>query len=317
MLVGALAGAITQHAGAQAFPDRPVRLVAGHPVGTGVDNAGRAFARAYAEQLGQAVVVENRLGAGGTIAVDVVSRAAPDGYTLLVAAPPNLILPSVVDRDSRIDPVRHFAPIGRIALAPFAIAVAAHVPAHTLRELVDLARSQPGRLTFVSPGSGSLTEFNLGLLSSATGAAFAPIEYKSIAAGMIDLVAGRIDIAINDLDTFVPHMRSGTVRVVAILGQRRAARAPDVPTVAELGYPTVTIPLWFGLLAPANTPPEVLARLRTAYEAAMRSADLHERLVAFGYEPLADAPGQFAAAIHDDLRAAREQARASGLAPAR
>lgn len=306
-----LAAANLPDADAQAFPDRPVKLVAGHPVGTGVDNAARVFARAFSEQLGQPVVVENRLGAGGTIAVEAVAQAAPDGYTLLAGAPPNVILPAAVDRGARFDPVTDFAPIGRIAQAPFAVAVGAHVPARTLAELVELARNRPGQLTYMSPGRGSLTELNIGMLASATGTTFMPIEYKSIATGVVDLVAGRIDIAINDLDTFAPHAAAGSVRVLGILGTRRAARAPDVPTVAEQGFPTVTIPLWFGVLAPARTPPDALARLRAAYEAAMRSPEVRERLAGFGYEPLADAPGQFAAAIVDDLRNARAQARSS------
>ena len=296
---------------AQAWPARTVRLVVGQPAGSGVDNTARLLAKALSDQWAQPVVVESRLGAGGTIAVEAVAQSAPDGYTLLFAAPPNLIIPAAVTADLRFDPVKDFAPIGRVAQAPFAISVGAHVPARNLRELVELARAQPGVLTYTSPGPGSLTEFNMALLSAAAGIRMRPIEYKSLANGIVDMIAGRVDVSVNDLEVLAPHAAAGTARLIGILGVRRAPRAPDVPTVAEQGFPTTTLGLWYGLLAPAQTPPDVLARLHAAYETAMRSPEVRERIAAFGYELLSDAPGAFAAVIGDDLRNARSQARAT------
>jgi tripartite-type tricarboxylate transporter receptor subunit TctC len=303
-----IVASLAAESAAQVWPSRPVRLVIGQPPGSGVDNAARVLAKALGDQWSESVVVESRLGAAGTIAVEAVAQAAPDGYTLLVAAPPNVVIPTVVNRDLRFDPVRDFVPIGRIAQAPYAIAVGPQVPARNMRELVELARAKPGALTYTSAGPGSLTEFNMGLLSAATGIKLTPIEYKSLANATVDLVAGRIDISVNDYDVFASHAAAGNLRVVGIIGTKRASRAPDVPTVAEQGFPTTTIGLWYGLLAPAHTPPDVLARIRAGYEGALRSSELRERIAAFGYELIVDAPGDFAAVIRDDLKNARSHA---------
>lgn len=293
---------------AQGWPARTVRLLIGQPAGSGVDNTARVLAKALSDQWGQAVVVESRLGAGGTIAVEAVAQSAPDGYTLLFAAPPNLIIPAAVSRDLRFDPVKDFAPIGRVAQAPYVIAVGAHVPARSIGELVELARARPGVLTYTSPGPGSLTEFNMALLSKAARIQMTPIEYKNLANGIVDMIAGRVDVSVNDLEVMAPHAASGSARLIGVLGKRRAPRAPDVPTVAEQGFPTTSIGLWYGLLAPAQTPPDVLARLHASYDVAMRSAELRERVAAFGYELVVDGPTEFAAAIRDDLGNARGQA---------
>lgn len=316
-LLTAMLLVVAASASAQSYPQRPVKLVVGQQAGSGNDNIARSFAQALSEHWGQSVVVENRPGAGGGLAVGEVAHATPDGYTLLLGGMSNTIIPSVIDPAMTFDPVADFVPIGRVATIPFVIAANIALPATSMRQLVELARARPGQITYGTLGRGSLTTLNMGLLQSASAIELLPIEYKGVGNAILDLVAGRIDLMVNETSALMPHVQSGKLRVLAAIGQRRAPRLPDVPTMVEQGFPTVSIVQWYGLLAPAQTPPETIARLREGYAAAMQNAAMRERFATLGYQIVDDDGTRFAAAIRDDVRSVTEQARATGQLPVR
>ena len=297
------------------FPHKPIRLVAAQQPGSATDNVARLVAEALESQLGVAVAVDNRPGAGGKIGAENAANATPDGYTLLLGGQSNLVLAPVTDPDLRYDPVRDFVPVGRVARVPFAFAVSGDLPVRTLRELVALAKEKPGKLTYASLGPGTQSGFIMELLRAETGAELLVVEYKGITTAMTDVLAGRIDVAFNEIAAIAQHVASGRMRMLAVAEPKRVARAPDVPTTAEAGYPRLLLSSWYGVVAPAATPPEVVRRLVEAHEAAMRTPGLRARIAALGYEPIDDAPGQFAGVLRDDV--ARLRAIASRSAKAR
>ena len=319
-LACALAACSVPHARAadtRPFPDHSVRIVAGQQAGTATDNVTRLVADALAEHWGVAVVVENRPGAGGTIGAEAVARAAPDCYTLFLGGLSNLVIGVVTRPDIRYDPERDFVPIGRVAHVPFGFAVNASVPARSLRELADLARTQPGKLTYATLGPGTTTDFATTMFRTAARIDMLAVEYKGASSALVDVVAGRVDLFFNEVAMLTQQAQAGSLRLLAIASPKRVARVPDVPTTAEQGFPGVVVAPWYGLLAPAGTPPEVVKRLEEAYAAAMRSPTLRKRIEALGYEPIDDAPGQFAVALRDDLRTFRALAApAPGSTPA-
>jgi len=303
--LAAVVPSVSSANGARPFPDRPVRIVAGQQAGSATDNVTRIVADALAEYWGVGVVVENRPGAGGTIGAEAVARATPDGNTLLLGGLSNLVIGAVTRTDIRYDPERDFIPIGRVAHVPFGFAVHASVPARSLRELADLARTKPGKLTYATLGPGTTTDFAWALFRSAADVDMLPVEYKGASSALVDVVAGRVDLYFNEVAMLSQHTQSGALRFLAIASPKRVARIADVPTTAEAGFPSVVVAPWYGLLAPAGTPPGVVKRLEEAYAAVIRSPTLRRRIEALGYEPIDDAPGAFAAALRDDARAFR------------
>jgi tripartite-type tricarboxylate transporter receptor subunit TctC len=287
-------------ADAQPYPSRPVRIVAAQQAGSATDNVARLVADALETHWGVPVTVDNKPGAGGMIGAEFAARATPDGYTLLVGGTSNLVLAAAVNQDIRYDPTKDFVPIGRVAHVPFVYAVNAEVPARTLGELADLARAQPGKLSYVTLGATS-AGFGMVMFQSVTGVDMLAVDYKGIASAVPDVLAGRVNVLFNEVASLVPHAQSGKLRLLAVAGPRRIARVPDVPTTTEQGYPNLVIAPWYGLLAPAGTPPDVIDRLRASYEAIMRSPTVRSRIEALGYEPIDDAPGQFATALRADI----------------
>ncbi|MEO8486570.1 MAG: tripartite tricarboxylate transporter substrate binding protein [Betaproteobacteria bacterium] len=298
------------------FPNRAVRIVAAQQPGSATDNVARLVADALETHWGVAVAVENRAGAGGMIGAEYAARAHPDGYTLLVGGTSNLVIAAAANQDIRYDPAKDFVAVGRVAHVPFVYAVHPAVPAHTLRELADLARAQPGKLSYVTLGATS-AGFGMVMFQAQAGVEMLAVDYKGISSAIPDVLSGRVDALFNEVASLTPHAQAGRLRLLAVAGPRRIGRLPDVPTTSEQGYPNLVIAPWYGLLAPAGTPPEVIERLRAAYEAIMRSPVVRTRIEALGYEPIDDAPGQFATALRDDIAAMRTVAKASTKAPAR
>jgi tripartite-type tricarboxylate transporter receptor subunit TctC len=287
---------------AQAYPSRPVRLIVPFPAGGSSDLLGRALAKKMSEGLQQQVLVENRAGAGGTIGVTAVARAPADGYTLGLGTVSTLGMAPVVRREPPYDSLAAFAPISLVASAPFLLVVNASVPAKSVGELVELARSRPGQLNFASIGDGTLQHFSGESFKSLTGASMVHVPYKGVAPALVDLLAGQVQIMFDVLASFqVQNIQSGRLRALAVLGPVRVAQLPSVPTTAEAGLRGFEVTAWFGAVAPRGVPSEIVARLNAEVRKAVASAEMRDAISAQGFEPAAGSPEEFSELIRTEM----------------
>jgi tripartite-type tricarboxylate transporter receptor subunit TctC len=287
-------------ASADAFPSRPIRIIVGQTPGNSPDTLARMAADPLSILLRTPVTVENHSGASGTIAADLVARAPADGYTLLMGGLSNLVTASLLQAGVPYDPMRDFAPIGRIAYTPFVLVARSSLPVTDIPELLAYARAHPGSVTLGTFGEGSLGRFAGDMLKSATGVELLQVPYKGVGAAVADLIAGRLDLNMNDFENASPHAQTGRLRILAAVGSRRAPGADNVPTVAEQGVPGFAIDAWYGLLAPANTPREVIDRLAAALDKVRRMPAVRQRLGELHDIPIDDTPAEFGAAIRTD-----------------
>jgi tripartite-type tricarboxylate transporter receptor subunit TctC len=284
----------------QPYPSRPVKLIVPQPAGAQNDVLGRLLADRLSELWGQPAVVENHGGAGGTIGAEFAAKAPADGYTVLVGGLNNLAVAKTLVRDLPYDAMRDFVPVGGIARVPYALAVHRRVPASTLRELVAYARAHPGQLTYGSGGNGSMSNLGGELLKAMAGLEIVHVPYRGSAPAVKALVTGEVDIMFTDLALLAPHAKTGTLRLIAVAGATRASGAPELPTVAEEGLPGFAIAPWYGVVVPAGTPPDVVAKLADSVHDAVRAPEIQDRLKQLGYEPMLDTPSQFGALIRSE-----------------
>ena len=315
LIVFPLAASGAEIAPPQPYPSRTIRILIGQQPGTPSDIIGRLVAEKLAELWGQSVVVDNQAGASGMIGAELVAKAPADGYTLLVGSHSNLVLAKATGSHLRYDPLRDFAPIGRIAYVPFVLVVHEKIPANTIPELIAFAKMHPGQLTYATAGSGTMSQLGIELLKSATGVDLLAIHYKGASSALFDVVAGRVDMILADFAVVAPHVKSGALRMLGTSGYRRAAAAPDVPTIAEQGIQGFAVNTWYGLVAPARTPPEVLAKLSATLSEIRRMPDVRARLDQFGYDPIEDSPAQFRVLIGSEIEKYSELVRRAGLKP--
>jgi tripartite-type tricarboxylate transporter receptor subunit TctC len=314
VVVAILAASLAGSAFAQSYPSRPVRLIVPFPAGGSADLLGRALAKKMSEGLGQQVVVENRAGAGGTIGAGVVAKAPADGYTLGLGTVSTLGMAPVVRASPPYDSLAAFAPVSLVASAPFLLVVNASVPAKSLAELVDLAKSQPGRLNFASIGEGTLQHFSGEHFKSLTGASMVHVPYKGVAPALVDLLAGQVQVLFDILASFqLQNIQSGRLRALAVAGPARIALLPAVPTMAEAGLPGFEVTAWFGLIAPRAAPPEIVARLNAEVRAAVASSEMREVISAQGFEPSASSPEQFTEVIRREVAKWAQVVKTSGF----
>ena len=276
---------------AQDYPSRPIRLIVTVPPGGAADFIARLVGGKLSESLGQPVLVENRGGAGGTIAADAVAKAAPDGYTLLQNSITTHGVGPHLYSKLPYDPVKDFAPVSGLALLPLVMAVNADVPAKSVQELLVLAKSQ--NLNFASSGNGGAPHMAAELFKSVTGAPITHVPYKGSGPAVADLVGGRVQIMFDAPPSLIAHIRSAKLRVLAAASQNRNRLLPEAPTFAELGYPKVAVSLWYGLLAPAGTPAPVIGKLNAEVSKALQTAEVRDRLIAQGAEPMPGSPKEF------------------------
>ena len=285
-------------AAAQDFPNRPLRLVVTVPPGGAADFIARLVGGKMSETPGQPVVVENRGGAGGTIAADAVAKAAPDGYTLLQnSITTHGVGPHLYAR-LPYDPVKDFAPVSGLALLPLIMAINADLPFKSVQELI--ADSRKGSLNFASSGNGGAPHMAGELFKSETGASITHVPYKGSGPAVADLVGGRVQIMFDAAPSLIQHVKSGKLRVLAAASAQRNRLLPEVPTFAELGYPKVAVSLWYGLLAPAGTPRPVIDRLNRETRKALEAPDVREKLLAQGAEPMPGSSEAFATFMHEE-----------------
>jgi tripartite-type tricarboxylate transporter receptor subunit TctC len=298
------------NAAAQSYPSRPVRFVVGFTPGGGVDINARLLAAKLGESLGQQVLVENKPGAGTNIAAEYVAKSPPDGYTLFfnsAAFAINLAL-------YRNPPyaLRDFAPVSVFSESVNLLVVSANLPARTLRELIALAKERPGALNYSSAGSGTTQHLAAELFKLKSGTSIVHVPYKGSAPALTALIAGEVQLSFSNSVAILPHVRSGRLRALAVASARRTDVMPDVPTMKEAGVEGVEVPLWFGLLAPAGTPREVIQALASGVGRVARTPDVRHRLVEQGAEPVGNTPEEFERQLHEEIARWTEVVKVSG-----
>ncbi len=286
---------------AAGYPEKPVRLVVPFPAGGAADLMARGLANRLGTELGQQIVVENRGGAGGTTAAEAVARSAPDGYTLFFGTMGTHAINQALYTKLRYDPVKDFSPVSLTHTTPRVLVVHTSVPAKNVRELIALANSKPGSLTYGSAGSGSSSHMAGALFESVAGVDMLHVPYKGSAPLLVDLLAGRLSMTFDSYAVYEEHIKAGKVRALGVTSRTRMASLPDVPTIAESGLSGYEVANWLGVLAPAGTPREVIATLNAAIVRSMSTPALRQQLIALGIEPTSGTPEDFAGLIRAEI----------------
>jgi tripartite-type tricarboxylate transporter receptor subunit TctC len=284
---------------AQAWPNKPIRFIVPFAAGGVADVVTRVVTPKLSEALGQPIVVENRGGAGGTIGTSLGAKAAPDGYTFVVPAASHTTTPSLYTKLD-FDPVKDFTGVTQIAVVPYLLVVPATSPMHTLNDFIAAAKANPGKLTYGSAGSGSSNHLAGELLSSAIGAPLLHVPYKGSAPALVDLLGERLSFMFDAINTSTPYIKAGKLRALGVGTKGRSKMMPDVPPIADTlpGFEAVT---WVGLLAPAGTPREIVARMQREIEKVVRDPEVQARLSVSGAEPVASTPEQFSAYLSSEV----------------
>jgi len=306
-----LAAAIAFPSAAQNYPSRPVRLIVGFPPGGGVDINARMLAPKLAEYLGQQVVVENVPGAGTNIANERVARSAPDGYTLLINTAAVAINMSLY-RNLPFDTLRDFAPVSVFSESPNVLVVNAKLAAQNVNELVAMARSAPGKLNYSSAGVGTTQHLAAELFKLRTGTFIVHIPYKGTAPSMTALIAGEVDLSFANIPSIQGHLKSGRLRALATAAANRDPQLPDLPTMKEAGVEGVEVVVWYGVLAPAGTPRDIVQKLADGVQRATRDADVRKRMLEQGAEPVGSTPGEFGKLLREEVARWAEVVKISG-----
>jgi len=285
---------------AQDYPSRPVKIVVPYPAGGSNDIIARIVAQKLSERSGQNFLVENRGGAGGNVGAEAVAASEPDGYTLLLTAPPPLTINAAVYKSLPFDPSAAFAPVALIASVPIVLAVHPSLGVKDVKGLIALAKAKPGTINFGSSGIGTTNHLAGELLKSKAGIDIVHVPYKGAAPAMNDLIAGHIPMMFDNIPAVLPQVQAKTIKAIAVAGAKRATALPDVPTVAESGVPGFEASAWFGLVAPAKTPAPVLAKLVSEVEAILKLPDVQKRFTEFGAEPASISGAAFGRFLADE-----------------
>jgi len=299
--LAALVVALSSAALAQAWPARPVRIIVPSPPGDGSDATARAIADKLQAALGQPFVVENKPGAGGVVGAEQVAHAAADGYTLIMGNAGSHGINAAVYTQLNYDVVRDFAPVSLIAQSPNVLVANPDTKIRSVKDLIDAARASPGKLDFASGGQGSSAHMSMELFKFMTHTDLNHIPYKGATPALTDIIAGTVPVMFVNLPPAMGHIKSGKVRALAVTTAQRWSALPDVPTVAEAGVPGFETVAWFGLLAPAGTPPAVIERLAGEVRRITMLPDVRARIEATGAEPVGSTPQEFARRIADDV----------------
>src|SRR5256886_3092273 len=278
------------------YPDKAIRILVGFPPGGPPDIAARLLADKFTETWGKPVLVENATGAGGNVAVDRAAKAAPDGYTLVMASSAITINPSLNEK-LPYDPVKDLAPISLVVFTPIVLVIHSDMPAQNLQELVALARAQPGKLTYGHAGVGTPSHLSAELFKSVTGVNIQPVPYRGIPSLLPDLLAGRVTMTLPNMSVVLPLIREGKLRALMAMAPARPVMLPDVPTLVEAGFTGFDTTVWFGLMAPAGTPQPIIDKLYSETARVLAQNDVRKHLQHLGTEIVANTPPEFAACI--------------------
>jgi tripartite-type tricarboxylate transporter receptor subunit TctC len=307
----ALLGSADIHA--QPYPSKPIRMIVPFAPGGPNDIIGRTVGQKLTETWGQPVVVENRGGAGGTIGVDAGAKSPPDGYTMVMGGSSNLAVAPSLYAKLPYNPLTDLTPVSNVAFVPYVVTVNPRVPAKSMKELVAIARAKPGFLSYGSSGAGSMSSLAAELISSLGGAKMVHVPYKGTAPAVVAMVSGEIDLMVADLSAVAGHAKAGKLKMIAAAGSRRATAAPELPTVAESGLKGYAVDAWFGIVVPAKTPSDIVAKLSGAVVSAVKSPDVRGRFEQLGYDPIGNTSAEFAATIRSDIEKFAKVIKAAGI----
>jgi tripartite-type tricarboxylate transporter receptor subunit TctC len=311
-----IAGAVAPaSAPAQAYPSRPVRLLVPTTPGGSVDTLARTIGPKLTERWGQQVVVDNRPGAGGTIAGDLAAKAAPDGYLLMLGTIASLCTNVSLHKKLPYDPLKDFAPVTLVATQNLMLLVHPSVPVKTVNDLVRFAKSQPGKLAFASAGNGTGSHLSGELFKQLAGVDMLHIPYKGVAPAMVDVISGQVAINFPSILSAMPHVRSGRTRALAVTGAKRTRAAPELPTMQEAGIRNYESMTWYGIVAPAGTPQDIVAKLSTEVAAILKHPETFERLSKEGADPVGSTPQEFGRFMQSEIEKWRKVIRAAGIQP--
>lgn len=294
------------------YPNHPIRLLVGYAPGGSADIAARLLAAQLGVELKQTVVVDNRAGANGNIAGDLLARAAPDGYTLMMASTAQIVINPSLYPNMSYDPVKDLAPVSLVQKEHNIMVVNPTVPAKNLKEFLAWAKANDGKVSFASPGQGSPAHLAGELLNQMAGLKMVHVPYKGTGPAIADLLAGNVTMAIDNMPPLLPQVRSGKLRGIAVASPQRAKAAPDIPTLAESGLPGYAVPAWKGLMAPAKTPRAIIDKLHAAVVKALASPELQKRMAETGAEPVGSTPEEFATFIHGESKKWGDLVRSTG-----
>jgi tripartite-type tricarboxylate transporter receptor subunit TctC len=286
---------------AQAYPSKPVRLIVPFAAGGGNDAVARLVGKRLADSLGQPVLVDNRPGAGGVVGAELAAKSAPDGYTLFLGGVGSHAINPNLHRKLPYDPVRDFAPVALLAQAPLVLVVHPSVPARDIAEFIAYARANPGRLNFASNGNGSSSQLAAVMFDTMAGVDMVHVPYKGLSPALADLLSGQVQLMFSSVVAILPHIKAGKLRGLATTGAKRLASLPELPTIAESGLPGYEASSWYGILAPAGTPRDIVARLNAELGKALDQPEVRASLIAEGAEPAGGSPEAFAAHIRSEM----------------
>jgi len=299
---------------AQTYPDKPIRMVLPFPPGGGTDSLARVILPKMSQTLGQPIVIDNRPGAGGIVAAEIVAKSAPDGYTLFMGSSTGITAaPSLYKL--AYDPIKDFAPITQFATASFILTVHPSLPVTTISQLVALARAKPGSLNYASGGIGSPLHLSAELFKSRAGINIVHVPYKGGAPALTDLIGGQIQLLWLSIPSVLPHVKAGRIRAIAVSTQKRSASVPEVPTVAESGYPGFDYANWNAFFAPAKTPPAHIRKINGQIVKALNVPDIAQRLIAQGADPAPGSPEDLARYMRVDHERWKKVISSAGIRP--
>ncbi len=302
-------------AAAQSYPTRPVRVVVPFAPGGATDIVTRVVAQKLTEAWGQSVVVDNRPGAGGNIGADVVAKSPPDGYTVVMGALSTHAVNPHLYPKMPYDAVKDFAPITLLAVAPNILVVHPSVPARNFQEFIAYAKANPTKVNFASAAVASPGHLSGELLNFAAGIHMQHVPYKGAGQAVVDLVGGQVQVMVSGMSAVMPHIKAGRLRPLAVTGARRSPAVPEVPTIAESGFPKFEATAWYGVLAPAGTAPAIVTRLNTEILRALKLPDVKERLEYVGFEIVGSTPAAFGSYIKSEITKWAPVVKAAGVKP--
>jgi len=285
---------------AQSWPDKPIRVILAVPAGATPDVTARLVFPGLSQQLGVSLVADNRAGGGGVIGAEIAAKSAPDGYTLFISSPGALTILPHLRKGLPYDTLRDFAPVSLISIGPFVLMAHPSVPANNIRELIALAKAQPGKLNYASAGNGVANHLAGELFKQMAGVDIVHVPYKGAPQAVSDVLAGHMQLMFNSVAPIVPHIKSGKLRVLGIASLQRSPQMPELPTINESGVPGFEAVNWFGLFAPAKTPKPIINRVNAAVVSTIKAPEMQAKFIALGADPVGSSPEEFAAFVRRD-----------------